>query len=307
MSAKPEPLLQLWLPALVHFESTHPLRELLLRADRLADGTAGYLAGLGDYFHGVDAELPAAALTRDFLVGDADGATWLSADPAWARADINGIRLMACGQMQLDMAQAQALAAPLRAVFGDAGMQLEISTPDRWHLRLPPGSPLPTFTAPEQALGEDLSQHLPQGAQGKRWRLLLNDIQILLHQHPLNAERRARGLAPINSLWLWGGGDLPGHLRSDLRGVVSDDLLLSALAKHTKVKQHARTPETVAAAGAGWLIDLQDLPASEIELRWWPSLQPLLSRRSVDLHFASAERWRRKPWHRWRVWRGAGR
>ena len=302
-----KPSLQLWLPALAHFEPAHPLRQLLARANRLGDGTAGYLAGLGDYFQGVDANLPAAALTRDYIAGDAAGATWLSADPAWVQPDMNGVRLLACGQLQLEMAEAQALAEPLKAVFDEAGLQLEISTPDRWHLRLPPNSPLPNFAAPEQALGEDLSQHLPQGADGRRWRLLLNEIQVLLHQHPLNAERRAHGLAPVNSLWLWGGGNLPERFHSDLRGVISDDLLLSALAKRAGVTRQARTPETVAAAAPAWLIDLQDLPASNIESHWWPILRTLLDRQSVVLHFASGERWLRKPWHRWRIWRGAGR
>lgn len=305
-SAKQKPSLHLWLPALAHFEPSHPLRQLLARADQLSVGTAGYLAGLGDYFHGVDANLPAAALTREYIAGDAAGATWLSADPAWVQPDMNGVRLLACGQLQLEMAEATALAEPLRPVFDEAGLQLEISTPDRWHLRLPLHSPLPIFAAPEQALGEDMSQHLPQGADGRRWRILLNEIQVLLHQHPLNAARRAHGLAPINSLWLWGGGNLPEHLQSDLHGVVSDDLLLSALAKRVGVADQARTVDAVTAAAAGWLIDLQDLPASDIESRWWPVLKALFDRQSVVLHFASGERWQRKPWHRWRIWRGAG-
>ena len=307
VSAEPEQSLQLWLPALAHFEPAHPLREWLTRADRLSDGRAGYLVGLGDYFQGIDANVPAAAITREFLAGDAAGASWLSADPAWVQPDMNGVRLLACGQLQLEMAEARALAAALSPVFDEAGLRLDISTPDRWHLKLPPGTPLPAFATPEQALGEDLSQHLPAGAEGRRWRVLLNEIQVLLHQHPLNAQRRARGLAPVNSLWLWGGGRLPGPLHSDLRGVISDDLLLRALAGHAGVAQQARTVETVAGAGAGWLIDLQDLPADEIASRWRPVLQPLLDRQPVVLHFASAERWRRKPWHRWRLWRGAGR
>lgn len=307
MSAKPEQSLQLWLPALAHFEPDHPLREWLARADRLSDGHAGYLGGLNDYFQGIDANLPAAAITREFLAGDATDATWLSADPAWVQPDMNGVRLLACGQLQLGMDEAQSFAAPLRPIFDEAGIQLEISTPDRWHLKLPVNTSLPSFAAPEQALGEDLSQHLPQGAEGRCWRVLLNEIQVLLHQHPLNAQRRARGLAPVNSLWLWGGGSLPGPLKSHLHGLISDDLLLRALAARADAVQQPRTSESVAKAATGWLIDLQDLPTSEIASHWWPTLQPLLSRQSVVLHFASAERFRRKPWHRWRIWRGAGR
>jgi hypothetical protein len=303
----PAPSLQLWLPALAHFEPAHPLRAWLARAERLPDGGAGYLGGLGDHFPGVDAGVPAAAITRQFLAGDTGGDIWLSADPAWVQPDMNGVRLLACGQMQLDMDAAQALAELLRPVFDEAGMRLEISTPDRWHLRLPPDTSLPDFAAPEQALGEDLAQHLPQGVQGRRWRVLLNDIQVLLHQHPLNAERSARGLAPVNSLWLWGGGRLPPAATSELTGVVSDDLLLRALAARAGVAWQARTAETMAADTAGGLVDLQDLPAHELAMRWWSVLQPLLERRAVLLHFASGERWQRKPWHRWRFWRGAGR
>jgi hypothetical protein len=302
----PEQSLQLWLPALAHFEPAHPLRAWLARADRLPAGGSGYLGGLGDHFSGVDATVPAAAITRQFLAGDAGDDLWLSADPAWVQPDMNGVRLLACGQMQLDMDAAQAFAEVLRPVFDEAGMQLEISTPDRWHLRLPPDTSLPDFAAPEQALGEDLAQHVPQGAQGRRWRVLLNDIQVLLHQHPLNAQRQAHGWAPINSLWLWGGGRLP-TLSSQLSGVVSDDLLLRALAARAGVSLQARTPETVTAAPANWLVDLQDLPASAIATQWWPTLQSVLNQRAVRLHFASGERWLHKPAHRWRFWRGAGR
>ena len=303
----PEQSLQLWLPALAHFEPTHPLREWLPRADRLPDGGVGYLGGLGDHFPGVDAGVPAAAITREFLAGDAADGTWLSADPAWVQPDMNGVRLLACGQMQLGMDEAQALAEPLRPVFDEAGMQLEISTPDHWHLRLPGDTPLPAFAVPEQALGEDLGQHLPQGAEGRRWRVLLNDVQVLLHQHPLNARRQARGQSPVNSLWLWGGGRLPDALSGNVVGVVGDDLLLRALAARAGIAQQSRTADAVAGGGAGWLIDLQDLPAHEIASRWGSVLLPLLGRQSVVLHFASGERWRHKPFHRWRFWRGAGR
>ena len=304
--SRAEPL-YCWLPALAHFERGHPVRAWLARADRLPAGGSGYLGGLGDYFGGVDADVAAGAITREFLHGDAGEALWLSADPAWVQPDMNGVRLLACGQLQLGMDEALALAEPLRAVFEEADMQLVVSAPDHWHLRLAPDTPLPKFAAPEQALGEDLSQHLPAGAQGRRWRVLLNDIQILLHQHPLNAVRRGRGLSPVNSLWLWGGGRLPPPASTRLRGVASDDLLLSALAARAGVVHQPRAIETCGDIGGGWLLDLQDLAAGEIASAWSAVLQDRLQHQSVILHFAGGERWQRKPWHRWRMWRGAGR
>jgi hypothetical protein len=307
MTAQQDKTLHLWLPARQTFDPGHPLLERLRRADRLGDGATGYLEGLGECFTGVDAQLPAAAITREFLVGDAADTCWLSADPAWVQPDMTGARLLACGQLQLDMAEAQALAEPLQPVFAEAGMQLLVSTPDHWHVQLPHDLALPRFDAPEQAMGEDLSQHLPPGAEGRQWRILLNEIQVLLHQHPLNAQRRGRGLAPVNSLWLWGGGCLPKAMRGKLDGVISDDLLLCALAARTNVLHLPRTAETVSSASSGWLVDLQDLPATEIASTWWPSLQPLFERHPLQLHFGSGERWLHRPWHRWRFWRGAGR
>ncbi|MEO9078165.1 MAG: phosphoglycerate mutase [Rhodanobacter sp.] len=298
--------MQLWLPALKQVEPSHPLLECLHRADRLDHGRAGYLNGFATFFPGMGEDLPAAAITREFVAGDAADALWLAADPAWVRPDMTGARLLACGQLQLSIDEAHALAHALRPLFDELGMQLLVSTADRWHLQLPAGTVLPHFAAPEQALGEDLTQHLPAGAEGRRWRVLLNDIQITLHQLPLNAQRHARGLPPVNSLWLWGGGQLPAKLHSGCNAVISDDLLLRALAHRAGVLQHTRTPQAVASATSGCLIDLQDLPSSEIAANWWPILQTLLARHPVVLHFASGERWQHKPWHRWRFWRRAG-
>jgi hypothetical protein len=307
MSAPSSKLLELWLPALDRFDPAHPLHRLLAQADRLSDGPRGYLAGLSGYFP-CDAEsLPAAALTRELLAGDAADTTWLSADPAWVQPDMNGARLLACGQLQLSDEDAHALAQSLMPVFEEAGMRLQVSSPDRWHLRLATHDDLPEFAAPEQALGEDLYLHLPQGAEGRRWRVLLNEVQVLLHQHPLNAERRARGLPPVNSLWLWGAGRLPTQVRSTFGGVIGDDVLLIALAERAKALHQPRTPASVAAARNGWLIDLQDLPVAEIEHDWWPRLQALSQRQAVRWSFASGERWLRLPWHRWRFWHGARR
>lgn len=296
--------LELWLPALAQSAHAHPLQRLLARGDRLEAGPRGYLAGLASYFQ-TATPLPAAALTRELAAGDAGQAMWLSADPAWIEPDMNGARLLACGQLGLSDADAQALAEPLRELFAEAGMPLETTTPDRWHLRLVPGSAVPFFPAPEQALGEPLLQHLPQGAEGRRWRVLLTDVQVLLHQHPLNARRRAAGLAPVNSLWLWGAGTLPQAVRSPLLGVVSDDALLRALAARAGIGSRPRSGASLLDMPPGWLFDLQDLPAQAIAVDWWPSIETAARRRPLRLSFASGERWQAAPWQRWRVWRGA--
>jgi hypothetical protein len=299
----PKPL-EIWLPDLSRFSADHPCRGWLARADHVADGPKGYLDGLGHYFICAGGFSP-AALTRELLAGDAWDAHWLCADPAWVQPDLSGARLLACGQLALQVDEARALAEPLLPVFAEAGMTLEVSSPDRWHLRLPPSLSLPDFAAPEQALGEDLYGHLPQGPDGRRWRVLLNEVQVLLHQHPINNERRMRGLPPINSLWLWGGGVLPQHMTTTLAGVIGEDLLLRALAKFADIPVQPRTAASISAVGTGWLIDLQDQPVDDIANEWWSSVDALAKRQPLLLAFASGERWLCRPWHRLRFWRRA--
>lgn len=305
MDSPARSVIDIWLPDLQRFAPDHPLRALLRKADPLESGARGYMDGLAARFQ-LPAPLPAGALTRELIAGDAGSDAWLCADPAWVQPDLNGARLLACGQMQLSMDEAQALAEPLKPLFGEAGMTLMVSSPDHWHVRLPTQIAVPEFAAPEQALGEDLYYHLPQGAEGRSWRILLNEVQVVLHQHPLNAQRRQRGQPPVNHLWLWGGGVLPGSVRTSLMGVVGDDLLLSALAKQAAVACVPRTETAMMAATPGTLIDLQDLPVDEIALRWTDSLLALARQHAIQLSFASGEQWVHRPWHRLRFWRGSG-
>lgn len=304
MRAQP---IQLWLPALGRFGRAHPLRRLLAKADRLADDVRGRPERLAEAFHADAATLPVAALIREHLAGDAGEATWLNADPAWVQPDMTGVRLLACGSMQLEMDEARAFAQALQPAFAEADLQLEIGAPDHWQLRLAPGTPLPAFATPAQALGEDLYQHLPQGAEGRPWRVLLNEVQVLLHQHPLNVARQSRGLPPVNSVWLWGAGRLPTSLQGAFAGVVGGDALPLALASRAGMPVQARTVEAVATAQEGWLVDLQDLPAAGFDEAWWPAIQALARRHSLHIAFAGGERWSWRPLHRWRFWHGAPR
>lgn len=202
------------------------------RADVVPAGEAGIEAQLSRIFSIVPARWSAAALTRQAEVGDAVGAAWLRADPAHVRPDINGARLLGIGErLGLDDADVEALLPALKPVFGDAGFELDAPSPAHWYLRLPRESKLPAFSAPDDAIGADLFEHQPEGPEGRRWRALLNEAQIVLHNHPWNARRAERGLVPVNSLWLWGGGVLPTTVRGDVARCASDDDLACSLVR----------------------------------------------------------------------------
>jgi hypothetical protein len=302
--------LNLLLPPLARFDGAPLLKHWLARGDRLPDAPRGREAALREVFHVPGTSLPVAALLREALAHDAGENLWLCADPAYVRVEANGARLLACGdELQLTREEADALAQPLRPLFGDAGAPLEITAPARWALRLPPGAQLPAFVSPEEALGADLLGHLPPGDAGRRWRALFNEAQILLHSHAANAARRERGLMPVNALWFWGAGALPMWVKSSVKLAVSEDALVHALA--------GRAGVTVATVAPGaldplrrddnCLLDLDSQQASQIESGWIPRLQRMRGGRArmVTIAFASGERFRIKPWHRLRFWRRA--
>jgi hypothetical protein len=59
---------------------------------------------------------------------------------------------------------------------------------------------------PEWLIGEPLRPNLPRGNDARLLERWMNELQMLLFAHPVNAAREERGLPPINVVWLWGFG-----------------------------------------------------------------------------------------------------
>ena len=288
---------------------------------RVPEATARWL-GRGDHDSGDGDRLhdwldilprgwPAAAITRQRDAGDAAGATWLRADPVYIQPDINGARLLSHGDaLGLTADDAAAFMPALRPLFGDIGMPIDAPVPTRWYLRAPPGAKLPAMAAPDQAVGMDLFDHLPEGSEGRRWRALLSEAQVALHNHPRNAQRQAAGLAPVNSLWFWGAGTLPGHVTANVSHALSDDDTVVAF--FAAGGAHVDSlPDRRAGAGPTFdgrtLIDLRHARDLALLDRDW--LSPLLADMAAGrlagftLDFADGHRVCVARSHRWRVWR----
>jgi len=109
--------------------------------------------------------------------------------------------------LNLSQPEADALAASIGQHFGDALCPIPLQ-PQRWYMAFP-HPPQLTTTPLSVATGRDIDLLLPQAADAMRFRTLLNELQMLLFAHPVNQAREARGDLPVNSLWLWGGGNKP--------------------------------------------------------------------------------------------------
>lgn len=230
------------------------LRLLLTRARRHRLAAAGREALLFSLFPvhppAVGEDLPLAAMTRIFDGSMPDDAWWIHADPVYMHADPDRMVLLAHGELGLTAEEADALSRTLAEHLAEDGWRLETGAPERWYLR-PPEAPRLTTHTPDEALGGDVAEYLPRGQDAAHWRRLLNELQMLLHTHPVNAERQARGAPPVNSVWFWGGGRVPQVGSRRWTAVWSDSVLARALAMQSG-SDHASLPEDPSA----WLASL---------------------------------------------------
>jgi len=67
---------------------------------------------------------------------------------------------------------------------------------------------------------------MPAGEDAAGYRALRSEVEMALHDSELNDQRQARGLPPINSLWLWGGGYAPEQRAQARPPLFSGDPLL---------------------------------------------------------------------------------
>lgn len=175
-------------------------------------------------------ELPVAALTRLADTRRADSGWWLQADPVHLAPDRDRLVLFGPCCLELERPEADALVTALRAHFADRYWTWEAPAPARWRLRLE-GPPALAFTPLPAVIGHDIRDRLPQGADARKWHAILNEIQMLLSAHPVNAQRERAGRPGVNSVWLWGGGRLPRVDTGRWNGVWGDEPLARGLAR----------------------------------------------------------------------------
>lgn len=159
------------------------------------------LACLG-YIIPPDGELPVAAL-RQQCETRVPGQLWCL-DPVHIQLDREMAYLASPDTLGLSETEARALIASINQHFADV-LQVRYHQPQQWLGQLP--LQVSTYT-PTQATLQDVNRMLPRGRDAQRWRKLLNELQMLLHAHPVNEARIQAGKLPVNSVWLWGGGEI---------------------------------------------------------------------------------------------------
>lgn len=162
--------------------------------------TARWL-GLPQYAGEPPASVAAAALAD----APADRAVWLATPLHWV-AGLTSLHVDRRSVLRLSAADSEQLAASFRATFRGSGFELHPLAGGEFLLSGPAQLPHATTAEPARMLLTPVAESLIAGAGASALRRLSAEIEMWLHDHPVNDERARRGAPPVATLWLWGGG-----------------------------------------------------------------------------------------------------
>ena len=117
-------------------------------------------------------------------------------------------------RLGLGAADARSLAASVDELFRDEGLTLIADHPLRWYLQeTDPARGLRLQTRSMlAALGRSIDAWQPSGDDTRRWRRIVNEVQMSWYSHPVNDRRESLGLMAINSVWI--EGPCPGGINA---------------------------------------------------------------------------------------------
>ncbi len=127
---------------------------------------------------------------------------WLCADPIHLHVEGDALLLLERYSFSLSETESTALVDTLNQYFLEDGLRFYALSPDVWLVGLNEAPRIIT-THPLTRVGRTIDGYLPQGEDAKRWRSRFNEVQMLLHEHPVNQLREKRRERVISGVWFW--------------------------------------------------------------------------------------------------------
>lgn len=236
---------------------------------------------------------------QDAAASDADTSTpdtpiWL-AELVHIAPSRDGAALIPAQHLDISAQDSAALLQSALPLFDGSGFSAQPHGHTHW--RITPDAPLALRCAsPDLVAMSTVNDWWPQDAQGRPWRRLFNELQMLWFDHPANHARAARGLPPVNGLWLFGGA-CPAQLGSAPDAGADDN-------SQTRTYDALYDP-CLRQDWGGWIAALTELEATVFApLGYAPQLLVLTGRDRI-VEIRPAARWRRwlpgagQTWSSW--------
>jgi hypothetical protein len=131
----------------------------------------------------------------------------------------DGAALQPAGELAITPEQSVALFESAQGLFAGTGFTLHTDSTERWRIELPAGF-APPCASPTLVGISSVNDWWPQDIAARPWRRLVNELQMLWFEHPVNQARYLKGQVPINSLWLFGGASRDQLRSTDWPGSV---------------------------------------------------------------------------------------
>ncbi|HYD33119.1 MAG TPA: hypothetical protein VEA39_01005 [Methylophilaceae bacterium] len=173
---------------------------------------------------------PAAALSWLGEGNDPENYFWLYADPVNLQLQRDHFSLNLPAPLPLSTEESTALSASLNQHFSGDGLRFFIGSSGQWYLRLPQVMSIGTSSV-AQAANRDVRNFMPRGDGAEQLQMLINEVQMLLHEHPVNTLREENGQPIINSLWFSLTGSIPASPCMPAKTVFTDGVFAKGLAK----------------------------------------------------------------------------
>ncbi len=221
--------------------------------------------------------------------------TCLHAELVHLQAGLDDLRLiLPPPPTQAEEAQ---LLMSLQPLLSLAGFELQVSpssVPGNWYLFTERELSLQTYS-PHAGFATRIFEVMPQGTHGAELRRLMTEVQMLLHEHPVNVHRARQGIPALNALWPWGAAPLMLVTEPAVQRVLGNHPWLLGLCEHLQASCWPLPPDAQAllSVDAGQvLLLLPDEAPAQLDNQWLQPLQAALHRgdiRQLDIHL---DHWR---------------
>ncbi len=111
-----------------------------------------------------------------------------------------------------------------------------LQTAEPWHLTTHPI---------QAALYHSIQGFMPQGQHAQTLRQVMNQVQMLMHEHPINLQRIADGLPEINSVW-FSGNSTPIEISQKKMDLIGNTPLTMAISAAFKLPHFAHVDMAIA-------------------------------------------------------------
>ncbi len=154
---------------------------------------------------------------------------WIHADPVHLRIEQNHIMLADSQSFKISPEEAVQLIQDLNHNLGSQDFTFLAFQPHRWYIKIPKAPEIQTHTL-SHVTCKNINNFLPTGKDSTIWHKFFNEVQMLLHEHPVNQARESRSELPINSIWFWGGGNILQSIDSPYTHIWSNNDFSQSLA-----------------------------------------------------------------------------